>query len=136
MSTTEEHPVILFDGVCNFCSAGINFILRQDRKGVFRFAALQSEAGQKLLRQYGMPTEHFDSFVLIDNGRVYRKSAAGLEVYGRLPWYWKWTKLLWVVPKVVRDAVYDLIARNRYKWFGQKDQCMVPSPDVQARFLS
>ena len=131
-----KHPVILFDGVCNFCNASVNFIIKQDRKKVFRFAALQSETGQKLLEQYNLPKKQFESFVLIDNGRVFQKSSAGLKVYGNMPWYWKWTQAFWLVPEVVRDAVYNLIAKNRYRWFGKKEQCMMPSKEVRSRFLS
>ena len=82
-----------------------------------------------------MPKEKFNSFVLIDNGKIYTKSTAGARVYGKLPWMWKWTQIFWIVPKFVRNAVYDYVARNRYKWFGQKDQCMIPTPDVRSRFL-
>lgn len=131
----EPHPIILFDGVCNFCNGAINFILRQDKKGVFRFAPLQSEKGQQLLRQFDLPQTSFDSFILIDEGKVYKSSTAGLRLYNKLPWYWKWTQLFWVVPRLVRDAVYDIIARNRYRWFGKKDQCMVPTPEIKSRFL-
>lgn len=128
-------PIILFDGVCNFCSGMVNFIIRQDKKKVFRFAALQSEAGQKLLEQYDLPKEKFDSFLLIDNGKIYKSSTAGLKLYGRLPWYWKWTQVFWIVPPFLRDAVYNFIARNRYRWFGKKEACMVPTADVRSRFL-
>lgn len=131
----EPHPIILFDGVCNFCNGAINFILRQDKKGVFRFAPLQSEKGQQLLRQFDLPQTSFDSFILIDEGKVYKSSTAGLRLYNKLPWYWKWTQLFWVVPRLVRDAFYDTIARNRYRWFGKKDQCMVPTPEIKSRFL-
>lgn len=128
-------PIILFDGVCNFCSGAVNFIIRQDKKKVFRFAALQSEVGQKLLEQYGLPKEKYDSFVLIDNGKVYKSSTAGLRLYSRLPWYWKWTQIFWIVPRFLRDAVYSFIARNRYRWFGKSESCMVPTADVRSRFL-
>ena len=128
-------PIILFDGVCNFCNAGINFIIKQDKHKVFRFAALQSAAGQRLLSQYNLPNNEFESFVLIDNGKVYQKSAAGIKVYGKLPWYWKWTQVFWLAPKFIRDAVYNWIARNRYKWFGKKEQCMMPTPGVKQRFM-
>lgn len=131
----QPGPVILFDGVCNFCNAGINFIIRQDKEKAFRFAPLQSTAGQRLLAQYGLSSQKMDSFILIDNGKVYQKSAAGLRVYNKLPWYWKWTKIGWIAPRFFRDAVYDLIARNRYKWFGKKETCMVPSADVRSRFI-
>ena len=132
---TPEHPIILFDGVCNFCNAAINFIIRQDSRKIFRFAALQSAAGQQLLKQYQLPTINFGSFILIDNGAVYQKSAAALKVYSQLAWYWKWTQIFWIVPAFVRNGVYDVIAKNRYKWFGKKDACMIPTPDIRNRFL-
>ena len=131
----KPYPVIIFDGVCNFCHSSVNFIIKQDKKKVFHFAALQSEAGQKLLEEYDLPKKEFESFVLIDDGKFYQKSSAGLKVYGKLPWYWKWTQLFWIVPKFIRDGIYDLIAKNRYKWFGKKEQCMLPTPDVKERFL-
>jgi predicted DCC family thiol-disulfide oxidoreductase YuxK len=131
----NENPVILFDGVCNFCNGAINFVLKQDKKGVFRFAPLQSEAGRRLLQQYNLPTEEFESFVLIDQGKVYKKSNAALRVMNKLPWYWKESQIFRVIPTIFRDAIYDFIARNRYKWFGKKDQCMVPTPEMRSRFL-
>ena len=131
----EEKPIILFDGVCNFCNASVNFIIRQDKKNVFQFAALQSNAGQQLAEKYHLPKKDFDSFVLIDNGKIYAKSTAGVRVYGKLSWIWKWTQIFWIVPKFIRDAVYDYVARNRYKWFGKKDKCMIPSAEVRSRFL-
>jgi predicted DCC family thiol-disulfide oxidoreductase YuxK len=131
-----NNPVILFDGVCNFCNSAINFVLKQDKKGVFRFAPLQSEAGRQLLHQYDLSIQEFDSFVLIDNGRVYKKSAASLRVMHHLPWYWKELQILRIIPTIFRDAIYDFIARNRYKWFGKKDQCMIPTPEMKGKFLS
>jgi predicted DCC family thiol-disulfide oxidoreductase YuxK len=130
-----EHPIILFDGVCNFCDSAVNFVLKQDKKGIFRFAPLQSEAGQKLLHQYNLSTEDFDSFVLIENGKVYKKSSASLKVMNKLPWYWKEAQILWIVPGFLRNAIYDFIAANRYKWFGKKEQCMVPTAELKSRFL-
>ena len=133
---TDSRPIILFDGVCNFCNSMVNFIIKQDKKKLFRFAALQSEKGQQLLKQYQLLDNPFDSFVLIQNGMAYKKSSAALKVYGQLEWYWKWSQVFWVVPLFVRNSVYDLIAKNRYKWFGKKDQCMVPTPGVRSRFLN
>ena len=130
-----SHPVILFDGICNFCNGMVNFIIRQDKKKIFRFAALQSEVGQKLLQEFGLPQKDFDSFILIYKGRVYKSSTAGLKLYSRLPWYWKWTQVFWIFPSFIRNGVYDWIARNRYKWFGKKDQCMVPTKEIRERFL-
>ena len=132
----EEHPIILFDGVCNFCNGAINFVLKYDKKGVFRFAPLQSEAGQKLLQEYSLATKDFDSFVLIDSGKVYKKSAASLRVMNKLPWYWKEAQILRIIPTALRDAIYDFIAKNRYKWFGKKEACMVPTLEIRSRFLS
>ncbi len=131
----EEKSIILFDGVCNFCNAGINFIIRQDKKKIFRFAALQSRAGQQLAEEHNLPKKDFDSFILIENGKVYNRSTAGVKVYNKLPWYWKWTQVFWIVPKFIRDGVYDFIARNRYKWFGKKEVCMIPTPELRSRFL-
>lgn len=127
--------IVLFDGVCQFCNSSVNFIIRQDKKKLFRFAALQSEAGQNLLAQYHLQKENFASFVLLENGKAYQRSSAVLLLSNQLPWYWKWTQVFWIVPKFMRDGVYDLIARNRYKWFGKRDACIVPSPDVRERFL-
>jgi len=129
------HPVVLFDGVCNFCNATMNFLMKQDKGRVFRFAALQSPAGQQLLEQYSQPKEQFNSFLLIENGKVYRSSTAGLRLYNKLPWYWKWTQVFWIVPPFLRNGIYDFIARNRYKWFGRREQCMIPTPEMRARFL-
>ena len=131
----NEKPVILFDGVCNFCNAIVNFVIRQDKKNVFLFAALQSESGKKLLEKYHINSQPSDSFVVITNGKAYIKSKATLKLYNKLPWYWKWTQIFWVIPNFIRDAVYDLIAKNRYKWFGKKEECMIPSPEVRGRFL-
>ena len=131
----EEKPIILFDGICNFCNSTVNFIIRQDKKNIFRFATLQSGAGKILLEKYKIDWKETDSFVVIDNGKAYQKSNAGLHLYNKLPWYWKWTQVFWIVPRFIRDGVYDLIAKNRYKWFGKRDQCMLPSPGVKKRFL-
>ncbi len=132
----DGHPIILFDGVCNFCNGAINFVLKQDKKGIFKFAPLQSEAGQRLLQHYNLSMKEFDSFILIDKGKVYKKSAASLRVMNKLPWYWKEAQILRMIPTAFRDAIYDFIAKNRYKWFGKKEQCMVPTPELRSRFLN
>lgn len=130
-----DKPIILFDGICNFCNTMVNFIIRHDKKKVFLFCALQSEAGKKLLQQYNLNWKRSDSFVLIEDGKAYQKSNASLKLYNKLPWYWKWTQLFWIVPKFIRDGVYNLIAKNRYRWFGKKEECMVPAREVRDRFL-
>jgi predicted DCC family thiol-disulfide oxidoreductase YuxK len=130
----QAKPVILFDGVCNFCNGAINFVIRQDSENLFRFASLQSASAERLLQEHG-DLKKFDSFVLIENGQLFQKSIAALKVLNKLPWYWKWTQLFWIVPRPVRDAVYDIIAKNRYRWFGKKEQCMVPTAESKNRFL-
>ena len=131
----NEKPVILFDGVCNFCNAMVNFIIRQDKNNVFLFSALQSTSGNKLLERYKIDWNASDSFVVIENDKAYQKSNAALKLYNKLPWYWKWTQVFWIVPKFMRDWVYNVIAKNRYKWFGKKEQCMIPTKEVRAKFL-
>jgi predicted DCC family thiol-disulfide oxidoreductase YuxK len=113
----------------------VNFIIGQDKKNMFLFAALQSESGKKLLEQYHINWQLSDSFVVIENGKAYMKSNATLKLYSKLPWYWKWTQIFWIVPKFIRDWVYNLVATNRYRWFGKRDECMVPSQVVRGRFL-
>jgi predicted DCC family thiol-disulfide oxidoreductase YuxK len=131
----KEHPIVLFDGVCNYCNGVVNFVIRQDKKKKLRFAALQSAAGQKLLAQYKLPQTNFDSFIIIEKGKAYQRSTAALILYNKLPWWWKWTQLFWILPRFIRDAGYNIIARNRYRWFGKKEQCMVPNADVRERFI-
>jgi predicted DCC family thiol-disulfide oxidoreductase YuxK len=130
-----DNPVILFDGVCNLCNGAINFVLRHDKKGIFRFASLQSDAGQRLLTANGIDASELNSFFLVEKGKVYKKSAAALRVINYFAWYWKELQILRIVPYFLRDAIYDFVAANRYKWFGKSDQCMVPTPDLQKRFL-
>lgn len=132
----NQHPIILFDGVCNFCNSMVNFIIRQDKKNIFRFAALQSGTGQELLKQHKIDWKANDSFVVIESGRAYQKSDAALKLYNQLPWYWKWSQIFWIVPKFLRDAVYNFIAKNRYSWFGKKNECIIPTPEIKAKFLN
>ncbi|HEU4470507.1 MAG TPA: thiol-disulfide oxidoreductase DCC family protein [Flavisolibacter sp.] len=134
-SPVKTAPVVLFDGVCNFCNGTVNFLIRQDKAAALRFAALQSPAGQDLLAAYGLDKKHFESFVFIENGKTYMGSEAGLRLYRYLPWYWQWVQAFRIVPVVLRDAVYAWVARNRYRWFGKKEACMIPSPEVRERFL-
>lgn len=129
-----DNPVILFDGVCNLCTGSVQFILKRDKDKTFSFASLQSDYGQKLLQQFNLPTNTFNSFILYQDGKIYTRSTAALQMFQQLNG-WKWVKIFWIVPKFIRDAVYNLIARNRYKWFGKKNECWLPTPDLKARFL-
>lgn len=126
--------VILFDGECNFCDRSVQFIINRDPAGYFKFASLQSAAGQKILKEYSVP-DNVNSFILIDNNRYYIKSTAALRVCKNLKGLWKLFYLLLIIPRPIRDFFYEIIARNRYKWFGEKNSCMLPSPDLRKRFL-
>ncbi len=130
-----DHPIILFDGVCNFCNSAINFIIKRDENRVFRYAALQSEAGQQLLKQYNLSTTDLDSFVLVYNGKTYKKTSAALHVAQILGGVWKLTGIFRILPSAVRDVAYNLIAKNRYRWFGKKESCMIPTPEIRSLFL-
>jgi predicted DCC family thiol-disulfide oxidoreductase YuxK len=130
----ERNPIILFDGVCNFCNGVVTFIIKHDKTMVFRFAALQSAAGQALIEKFHLPSS-FDTFILIQNGKAYTKSTAALHLYNQLSWLWKWTQLFWVIPRPIRDSAYNIIARNRYRWFGKREECMVPTPELRSRFI-
>jgi predicted DCC family thiol-disulfide oxidoreductase YuxK len=129
------HPLIIFDGVCNYCCGVVNFIIERDPDGVFRFAPFQSEAARRILGQYDYPVDTLDSFVLIEDGKLYTKSEAGLRVQKLLGGFHKLLYAFIVVPAPIRDAVYDYIARHRYEWYGKKDECMIPTPDIKSRFL-
>ena len=111
-------------------------MIRLDKNARLRFLPMQSKLGQQLLEQYGLPLIDFNSFVFIDKGKSYQSSSAGLKVLKILPWYCQWTQLFWIIPKPLRDAMYNLIARNRYRWFGKKDQCMIPTQEVKSRFIN
>lgn len=126
---------ILFDGVCNFCNASINFIIDRDSKGVFKFAALQSEIGQEFLKKNGLKQDNFDSIILEKNGIIYQKSDAALEIARNLDGFWKFFYVFKIIPFFLRNPIYDLVARNRYRIFGRTDACRLPTPALKARFL-
>lgn len=128
-------PIILFDGICNLCNGSVLFVIKHDPDKKFLFASLQSEAGQKLLTQYQLPTQNFNSFTLVQDDKVFIKSTAALKVVRQLKGACSWLYIFIIVPKFIRDGVYTLIAKNRYKWFGKKDACMIPTPALKERFL-
>jgi predicted DCC family thiol-disulfide oxidoreductase YuxK len=132
----KQQPLILFDGVCNFCNSAVNFVIKKDKEAVIQFAPLQSEKGRLYFRQYSLPAEEeMKSFVFIEEGKVYTRSTAALRVCRHLKAAWPLLYGFIIVPKFIRDAVYNLIAKNRYKWFGVRDQCMMPTPEVRKRFV-
>jgi len=131
----QNHHIILFDGVCNFCNFWVNFIIDRDKDDIFKFAALQSEAGQKLLNKFNMKTEDFDTFILIDGEICFTKSTAALKIARKLNYPVKILYYFIFIPKFLRDLIYSLIAKNRYKFFGKRDVCRIPSENEKEKFL-
>ncbi|MEO0338173.1 MAG: thiol-disulfide oxidoreductase DCC family protein [Bacteroidota bacterium] len=131
----ESGPILLFDGVCNLCDASVQRVIKADRKGIFRFASLQSEAAAELLRQSSLSEQHLKSVVLFHKDQFYTHSDAVLKTANLLGGAWNLLYAFWWVPRIIRDGIYNWIAANRYKWFGKKDQCMIPTPDLRSRFL-
>jgi predicted DCC family thiol-disulfide oxidoreductase YuxK len=136
MSDSRQHPIVLFDGECGFCNAAVNFVIDRDRQALFRFAARQSPEGQRILDDYGIPSEGLDSMILVEGGRVFVRSAAGLRIARRLGGAWPLLYVFVLVPGPLRDAVYDVIARNRKRLMASPAACSVPTPERRARFLS
>lgn len=130
-----NHKIILFDGVCNLCNSSVNFIIDRDKKNIFKFAALQSETGQKFLNKFGMDQNDFDSVVLVDENKFYSKSSAALKIVKEFPFLWKALYIFIIIPAPLRNFFYDLVAKNRYSWFGKKDSCRMPSPELKNKFL-
>lgn len=128
-------PIILFDGVCNLCNSSVQFVIRHDPLGKFRFASLQSITGQQLLQQHHLPLNNFSSFVLIEDGKAYTQSTGALKATRHLKGLWKMLYGFIIVPAFIRNSIYNWIANNRYKWFGRQDSCMIPTPALKARFL-
>ena len=135
MENTVQKPVVLFDGVCNLCNGAVQFIINRDKNAKFMFASLQSDFGQQLLEKHQLNKKDFDSFILLENGIIYKKSTAALRMFGGLGGVWKFSYALFIFPAFIRDFVYDLVARNRYRFFGKKDACMIPTPELKARFF-
>jgi predicted DCC family thiol-disulfide oxidoreductase YuxK len=131
----DSKAIVLFDGVCNFCNASVNFIIRHDKKDHFRFCPLQSEKGKYLLQQFNEDTTQFNSLVLIENDKIYKRSAGALKIARRLDGGYSLLYAFMLVPPFIRDGVYNFIAKNRYKWFGKKESCMVPTPEMKEKFI-
>lgn len=138
LAASEEHPIVLFDGVCNLCNAAVQFVIDRDPRGIFRFASLQSERAAELLRARGrtVPSGDPETVVLIEGARVTESSTAALRIARRLGGLWQFLALFLVVPRPIRDAVYRFVARRRYRWFGKTEQCRVLTPELRARLLS
>ncbi len=129
------HPIVVFDGVCKLCSGSTQFIIRHDRAGIFKFAAMQSATGRELLLKHGIDPEAVNTFLLVENGMASIRSEAALRIATRLSWPWRALAVFRAVPRPLRDIVYDAIASNRYRWFGKRAECMLPTPAIRERFL-
>jgi predicted DCC family thiol-disulfide oxidoreductase YuxK len=127
-------PVLVFDGVCNICSFGVRIVLRHDRDGAFDFAFAQGPVGGALKRRHGIG-ESLDTVAVVAGDAVFVKSDAALYVLARLPAPWRWLRVLRALPRPLRDRLYDIVARNRYRWFGRRDACLPPPPGAASRFL-
>lgn len=133
----EQKKIILFDGVCNLCNSSVQFVIKRDKNDTFRFSALQSSVGQKLIKERGIDTNKIDSIILIEPQiAYYTKSDAALKIAKSLSGGWPLLGIFMGLPKGFRDTVYDWVARNRYQWFGRKDSCMVPTEELKEKFLA
>ena len=131
-----NHKIVLFDGVCNFCNSSVNFIMKHDRKNVFKFAALQSEKGEELQKKFGLNPENLSSFILIEGEKYFSKTTAALRVAKKLGFFWNLSYVFIIIPPFIRNIAYNIIAKHRYKWFGKRDTCRIPTPEEKEKFLS
>ncbi|MBN4054554.1 thiol-disulfide oxidoreductase DCC family protein [Nitrospira defluvii] len=138
LMTHENHiepPIILYDDICHLCTSTVNFVIRRDSKKVFRFASLQSSIGQQFLKKFGLPRSNFKTFVFIKQETIFTKSSAALQVVKHLDGFWPILYMLILIPLPIRNFFYDWIAKNRYRLFGKRTSCFVPTKDHQDRFL-
>ncbi len=131
----EGQAVIMFDGVCNLCNASVNFVIDRDSDRYFRYAPLQSDAGQRFLKKHGKSVSDFDSVILDEGDRFFTQSTAALRIARKLDGAWPLLYGFIIIPPFLRNLVYNIIARNRYKWFGRKDECRIPTPELKSLFL-
>lgn len=134
-SFSYQNPVIFFDGVCNLCTGSVQFIIKHDTAKHFRFASLQSGPGQKLLEHNHLSLTEFGSFILYEKGKIFTRSTAALRVTRKLNGLWPMLYAFIIIPPFIRNAVYDFIARNRYRWFGKKEVCWIPTPELDQWFI-
>jgi predicted DCC family thiol-disulfide oxidoreductase YuxK len=130
-----NESIILFDGVCNLCNRSVQFIIRRDKKNRFRFAAIQGKTGQSLMQQFQLTQNEINSFLLIEGQKIYTRSTAALRVFRQLGGLWSILYVFIIVPPFIRDVIYNWVARNRYKWYGKRDACMIPSDELKSKFL-
>ncbi|MDO8996647.1 MAG: thiol-disulfide oxidoreductase DCC family protein [Sediminibacterium sp.] len=134
--TSNTNPVILFDGVCNLCNSSVQFVIKHDPKKKFRFASIQGDYGQQVLKQFHLPPDSLNSFILLKDNQIYTHSTGALKVAKQLSGAWPLLYVFIIIPPFIRNAVYQFIANNRYKWFGKKESCAIPSPELKALFYN
>ena len=132
----NDKKIILFDGVCNFCNASVLRVIKNDKKNVFLFAALQSDIGLQITTHFKIDTSKIDSIILITSDEDFAlKSTAALKILKEFNGLWKVLQVCWIIPPFIRDHIYNYIAKNRYKWFGKKDNCMLPTEEIKSKFI-
>lgn len=136
LNLPKDKKIILFDGVCNLCDSAVQFVIKHDRNDVFRFVALQSELGQEILKHIGINPINIDSIILYERGiAYYYKSMAAIEIAKSLGGFWHLGTIFRIIPEGFRNQLYDYIAKNRYKWYGKKESCLMPTAALQSKFL-
>jgi len=128
--------LVLFDGICNLCNGAVLFIIKRDKAGKIRFASLQSDVGRDQLVRNGLDPDALHSVIVVENGKLFQKSDAVLRIAARIDGPWRWLRIFQIIPRFLRDILYDLVARFRYKIFGKKDACMIPTPELKKRFVA
>jgi predicted DCC family thiol-disulfide oxidoreductase YuxK len=131
----DDMKIVLFDGICNFCNASVNMIMVRDKKNVFKFAAMQSPAGIEQQKKFGFNPNDLKTFILIDDGKVYTKTTAALRVAKHLGFPYSMAYIFIIIPPFIRNIVYNIIAKYRYRWFGKTEACRIPTPEERAKFL-
>jgi predicted DCC family thiol-disulfide oxidoreductase YuxK len=131
-----EKQLILFDGVCNLCNTYVQFVINRDSQNKFLFASLQSDTGQDVLKHFGLNTTELKTLVLLQDNHIYTKSTGALRVLKQLDGFWKISYIFIVIPSPIRDLFYNFVATNRYRFFGKKDYCMMPTPELKSRFIN
>lgn len=132
----KNKKTILFDGVCNLCNTSVQFVIKHDKKDIFRFVPIQSDLGQKIISHIGIDTKVIDSIVLYEKDAYYYKAEAGLRILKHLSTIYKPLLVFSILPKALLNLIYDYVAKNRYKWFGKKESCMIPTPELESKFLT
>lgn len=135
MKKNIPQPLLLFDGVCNLCNSSVQFVIKHDKQKQFTFASLQSDAAKEILLQFGEINLNLDSIILITDNTVYSKSSAILKISKLIGGFYSLTIIFYVIPKCIRDNMYNFVAKNRYRWYGKRESCMIPAKELKNRFL-